>query len=84
MIIGAMIGLSLGMLFVTNVAAYSERIFSLMANRTQRLRWSAGFGPAHLPGYSGPPGWWRRLSGQDGKWGSRASGLCWWYFLWRH
>jgi len=34
MIIGAMIGLSLGMLFVTNVALYSERIFSLMANRT--------------------------------------------------
>jgi len=34
MIIGAMIRLSLGMLFVTNVAAYSECIFSLMANRT--------------------------------------------------
>ena len=33
MIIGAMVGLSLGMLFVTNVAAYSERIFGLMANQ---------------------------------------------------
>ena len=34
MIIGAMIGLSAGMLFVTDLAAYSERIFTLMANRT--------------------------------------------------
>ena len=34
MILAAMLGLSLGMLFVKNFADYSERIFTLMANRT--------------------------------------------------
>jgi Na+/H+ antiporter NhaC len=34
MIIAAMAGIALGMLFVRDPAAYSERIFSLMANRT--------------------------------------------------
>ena len=33
MIIGAMLGISLGMLFVRNIRHYSERIFTLMANR---------------------------------------------------
>ena len=33
MIIAAMLGISLGMLFVRNVEDYSERVFSLMANR---------------------------------------------------
>jgi Na+/H+ antiporter NhaC len=33
MVLAAMLGISLGMLFVRNVAAYSERVFSLMANR---------------------------------------------------
>jgi len=56
MIIGAMIGLSLGMLFVTNVAAYSERIFSLMANRTATVAvvcwlWAGAF--AGILGASG-------------------------------
>lgn len=34
MIVAAMVGISLGMIFSRNVAAYSERIFTLMANRT--------------------------------------------------
>ena len=56
MIIGAMIGLSLGMLFVTNVAAYSERIFTLMANRTATVAvvcwlWAGAF--AGILGASG-------------------------------
>ncbi len=34
MILGAMLGLSLGMLFVKSPAQYSERVFTLMANRT--------------------------------------------------
>ena len=56
MIIGAMIGLSLGMLFVTNVAVYSERIFSLMANRTATVAvvcwlWAGAF--AGILGASG-------------------------------
>lgn len=33
MIIGAMLGISLGMLFVRDVAHYGERVFTLMANR---------------------------------------------------
>ncbi len=33
MIIAAMAGIALGMLFARDPAAYSERIFSLMANR---------------------------------------------------
>ena len=33
MIIGAMLGLSLGMLFARDMAHYSELVFSLMANR---------------------------------------------------
>jgi len=33
MVIAAMLGISVGMLFVRNVAEYSERVFSLMANR---------------------------------------------------
>ncbi len=34
MILGAMLGLSLGMLFVKSLTQYSERVFTLMANRT--------------------------------------------------
>lgn len=37
MILAAMVGISAGMLFSTNVAAYSERIFSLMANRVSTV-----------------------------------------------
>ncbi|HUU27249.1 MAG TPA: Na+/H+ antiporter NhaC family protein [archaeon] len=33
MIVAAMLGIALGMLFVHNVTEYSERVFSLMANR---------------------------------------------------
>lgn len=34
MIMAAMLGISVGMIFARNVADYSERVFSLMANRT--------------------------------------------------
>ncbi len=34
MILAAMLGLSVGLLFSRNMAGYSERVFSLMANRT--------------------------------------------------
>jgi Na+/H+ antiporter NhaC len=73
MIIGAMIGLSLGMLFVTDVAKYSERIFSLMANRTAMVAvvcwlWAGAF--AGILGASGLveatvwAGWKLGLTGQ--------------------
>lgn len=37
MIVAAMAGISLGMLFAKNMAGYSERIFSLMANRVSTV-----------------------------------------------
>ena len=74
MIIGAMIGLSLGMLFVTNVAAYSERIFTLMANRTATVAvvcwlWAGAF--AGILGASGlveATVWAGWKMGLTGKW----------------
>ena len=74
MIIGAMIGLSLGMLFVTNVAAYSERIFTLMANRTATVAvvcwlWAGAF--AAILGASGlveATVWAGMKMGLTGKW----------------
>ncbi len=74
MIIGAMIGLSLGMLFVTDVAAYSERIFGLMANRTATVAvvcwlWAGAF--AGILGASGlveATVWGGWKLGLTGKW----------------
>ncbi len=74
MIIGAMVGLSLGMLFVTNVAAYSERIFGLMANRTATVAvicwlWAGAF--AGILGASGlveATVWAGWKMGLTGKW----------------
>jgi len=37
MILAAMLGISIGMLFARDFAGYSERIFSLMANRTSTV-----------------------------------------------
>jgi Na+/H+ antiporter NhaC len=56
MILGAMLGLSIGMLFVTNMAHYSERVFTLMANRTATVAvvcwlWAGAF--AGILGESG-------------------------------
>ncbi|MEA3365433.1 MAG: Na+/H+ antiporter NhaC family protein, partial [Candidatus Hydrogenedentes bacterium] len=34
MIVGAMLGISVGMVFARNISAYGERVFSLMVNRT--------------------------------------------------
>ena len=49
MIVGAMIGISVGMVFVRNVALYSERVFTLMANRVATVAvvcwlWAGAFG----------------------------------------
>lgn len=56
MILAAMLGLSLGMLFVKSFADYSERIFTLMANRTAAVAvvcwlWAGAF--AGILGSSG-------------------------------
>lgn len=49
MIIAAMVGISIGMLFAKNMAQYSERVFSLMANRVATVAvvcwlWAGAFG----------------------------------------
>ena len=56
MIIAAMAGISLGMLFVRDPAAYSEQVFSLMANRIA----TAGSGPGRSARFWQTAGWWRR------------------------
>lgn len=49
MIVAAMLGISLGMLFARNLGDYSERVFSLMANRVATVAvvcwlWAGAFG----------------------------------------